>query len=410
MIHMTSTRFTNPLVVAAVLFTGLAVGCGREKPSTASTSPGTSAPGAAHQSTPADKHDEAPIVRLSEAARQRAAIAVLVVQARSVNDVLSTPAELQLNGDRVAMVGPRVAGRVAGIAVSMGDRIVNGTVLATIDSPDVGSLFASYTSAQATESVAQRTYQREKELFARRISAEREVLAAEAALASATSERRSVESRLQALGVPLPPAGSTGPTSVLLPIRSPIQGTVIERNATIGAPVGPDTVLFKLADLSTLWLVAKVPETSMRDIRRGDTVTVKVDALPDQPVSGRVSYIGATISETTRTVDVRIDIPNGTSQLKPGMFARAQLATHAARERADRILIPQVAVQELNRKRVVFVPRTDGGFDVRVVTVGASVGDDIEVLSGLKAGDTIVTNGSFTLKSQAVRGETGESH
>src|SRR5581483_6716720 len=108
---------------------------------------------------------------------------------------------------------------------------------------------------------------------------------------------------------------------------SPIQGTVIERNATIGAPVGPDTVLFKLADLSMLWLVAKVPEMTMRDIRRGDTVRVRVDALPDQPVSGRVSYIGATISETTRTVDVRIDIPNGTGHLKPGMFARAQLTT-----------------------------------------------------------------------------------
>jgi cobalt-zinc-cadmium efflux system membrane fusion protein len=410
MIHMTSTRLTKPLAVAAILFTGLAVGCGREKPSTASASPEAKAPGAARESTPGDKHDETSVVRLSEAARQRAAIAVVVVQARSANDVLSTPAELQLNGDRVAMVGPRVAGRVAGIAVSMGDRIDDGAVLATIDSPDVGSLLASYTSAQATESVAQRTHQREKDLFARRISAEREVLAAEAALAIATSERRSIESRLQALGVAVPPAGSTGPPSALLPIRSPIRGTVIERNATIGAPVGPDTVLFKLADLSMLWLVAKVPETTMRDIRRGDTVTVKVDALPDQPVSGRVSYIGATISETTRTVDVRIDIPNGTGELKPGMFARAQLATHVAGGRPDRILIPQVAVQELNRKRVVFVPRPDGGFDVREITVGASVGDDIEVLTGLKAGDTIVTNGSFTLKSQAVRGETGESH
>jgi membrane fusion protein, heavy metal efflux system len=410
MIHMTSPWFTKPLVVAAILFTGLAIGCGRERPSTARTSPEASAPGTARDSTPVDQHDETSVVRLSDAARQRAAIALIVVQARSVNDMLSTPAELQLNGDRVAMVGPRVAGRVAGIAVSMGDRVADGTVLASIDSPDVGSLFASYTSAQATESVAQRTYQREKELFARRISAEREVLAAEAALASATSERRSIESRLQALGVALPPAGSTGPTSALLPIRSPIHGTVIERHATIGAPVGPDTVLFKLADLSTLWLVAKVPETTMRDIRRGDTVTVKVDALPDQPVSGRVSYIGATVSETTRTVDVRIDVPNGTGQLKPGMFARAQLTTRAAGARSDRILIPQVAVQELNRKRVVFVPRRDGGFDVREVIVGASVGDDIEVVSGLKAGDTIVTSGSFTLKSQAVRGEAGESH
>lgn len=411
MMHMTATWFTKPVAVAVILSTGLAAGCGRGTSSTASAPPAAHAPGDTRKPAALETHAEASVVRLSDAARQRATIAVITVQPRSVSDVLSAPAELQLNGDRVAMVGPRVAGRVARIAVSMGDRVDAGTVLASIDSPDVGGLLASYTGAQAAESVAQRTYQREKDLFARRISAEREVLAAEAELARATSERRTVESRLQALDLALPRAGSSGPASALLPIRSPIQGTVIERNAVIGAPVGPDAVLFTLADLSTLWLVAKVPETTMRDIRRGDTVTVTVDALPDQPVSGRVSYIGATVSDTTRTVDVRIDVPNRTGQLKPGMFARAQLATRGARtEPSNRLLIPQIAVQELNRKRVVFVPRGDGGFDVREVTVGASVGDDIEVLSGLKAGDRIVTTGSFTLKSQAVRGEAGESH
>jgi membrane fusion protein, heavy metal efflux system len=399
MSHRPSLWFITPVTAAAIL-TVLVAGCGRGTPPPA---------GEAKEPAAASKKDDASVVRLSDAARQRAAIAVVTVQSRAVNEVLSAPAELQLNGDRVAMVGPRVAGRVATIAVSMGDHVGTGAVLASIDSPDVGSLLASYTSTQAAESVAQRTYQREKELFARRISAEREVLAAEAALASATSERRGVESRLQALGVALPPPGSAGPTSVLLPIRSPIQGTVIERNATIGAPVGTDTVLFKLADLSTLWLVAKVPETTMRDISRGDTVTVKVDALPDQAVSGRVSYIGATVSDATRTVDVRIDVPNTTSRLKPGMFARAQFATRNSREQSVRLLIPQIAVQELKGKRVVFVPRSDGGFDVREITVGASIGDDIEVLSGLKSGESIVTSGSFTLKSQAVRGEAGES-
>jgi cobalt-zinc-cadmium efflux system membrane fusion protein len=409
MIHLPSTRFPKPVGVL-ILLTALAVGCGRGTSSPASAPARANAPGEAREPAAVEKHDEASVIRLSEVARQRASIAVVTVQPRLASDVLSAPAELQLNGDRVAMVGPRAAGRVAGIAVSMGDRVSVGTVLANIDSPDVGSLLASYTGAQAAESVAQRTYQREKDLFARRISAEREVLAAEADLARATSERRTVESRLQALGITLSPAGSPSPASALLPIRSPLQGTVIERNATIGATVGPDTVLFKLADLSTLWLVAKVPETTMRDIRRGDTVTVKVDALPDQPVSGRVSYIGAIVSDTTRTVDVRIDVPNRTGELKPGMFARAQFATRGTRQVSEQILIPQIAVQELNRKRVVFVPRSDGGFDVREVTVGASVGDDIQVLSGLKAGDTIVTTGSFTLKSQAVRGEAGESH
>lgn len=411
MMHMTATWFTKPVAVAVILCTGLAAGCGRGESPQANAPPDAHVPGNTREPAALETHAEVSVVRLSDAARQRATIAVITVQPRSVSDVLSVPAELQLNGDRVAMVGPRVAGRVARIAVSMGDRVDAGTVLASIDSPDVGGLLASYTGAQAAESVAQRTYQREKDLFARRISAEREVLAAEAELARATSERRTVESRLQALDLALPRAGSSGPASALLPIRSPIQGTVIERNAVIGAPVGPDAVLFTLADLSTLWLVAKVPETTMRDIRRGDAVTVTVDAVPDRPVSGRVSYIGATVSDTTRTVDVRIDVPNRTGQLKPGMFARAQLATRGARtEPSNRLLIPQIAVQELNRKRVVFVPRGDGGFDVREVTVGASVGDDIEVLSGLKAGDRIVTTGSFTLKSQAVRGEAGESH
>jgi membrane fusion protein, heavy metal efflux system len=405
MTHRTSTWFTKPVAVVVLLFTGLATGCGRGASSSANAPPDANAPGGGAAT---EKHDDASVVRLSEAARQRAAITVITVQPRSPSEVVSAPAELQLNGDRVAMVGPRVAGRVAAIAVSMGDRVTAGTVLATIDSPDVGSLFASYSSAQAAESVAQRTYEREKDLFARHISAEREVLAAEAELARATSERRTVASRLQALGLAPPQSNSPGPAAALLPIRSPIQGTVIERSATIGAPVAPDAVLFKLADLSTLWLVAQVPETAIRDIRRGNTVTVTVDAMPDQPVSGRVSYIGATVADTTRTVDVRIDVPNKAGELKPGMFARAQLATRNASEQTAKLLIPQIAVQELNRARVVFVPRPDGGFDVRQVTVGATAGDDVEVVSGLKAGETIVSAGSFTLKSQAVRGEAGE--
>lgn len=209
MTHRTSTWFTKPVAVIVLLFTGLAVGCGRGASSSANAPPDANAPGGGSAAT--EKHDEASVVRLSDAARQRAAITVITVQPRSPSEVVSAPAELQLNGDRVAMVGPRVAGRVAAIAVSMGDRVTAGTVLATIDSPDVGSLFASYSSAQAAESVAQRTYEREKDLFARRISAEREVLAAEAELARATSERRTVESRLQALDLAPPQSNFARP-------------------------------------------------------------------------------------------------------------------------------------------------------------------------------------------------------
>jgi cobalt-zinc-cadmium efflux system membrane fusion protein len=196
-------------------------------------------------------------------------------------------------------------------------------------------------------------------------------------------------------------------------VTSPIAGTVIERMAAADAPVGPDSVLFTVADLTSLWLTVRVPETSVTAIRRGQAVTVIVGGMPDGPVLGRVDYIAPFVTPETRTVDVRVQVPNRNGDLRPGTSASARfdVADQTQSSGTDvRVLVPRTAVQELNQQNVVFVPTEERHFRAQPVTLGSSYGSDVEVLSGVNVGDRIVVQGAFTLKAQATRGAVADPH
>ncbi len=403
--RMNGTTQRTPAVLAIIALAGVsAFGCGSSKEPAESPAVAQAEKAAGEAAS-----HEARVIKLSDAAVTRAGIQLLTVQSAPLSASVLAPAELRLNAERVATVGPRVAGRVARIFVSIGQVVPATTVLASIDSPEVGVATAAYLTSEANREAARRTYEREKDLFAKKISAEREVLAAEAEFARASAELSAAETKLRTLDLTVDEIKATGSGPVLLAVRTPIAGTILDRSATLDAPVGPQDVLFKVANLSTLWLVANVPETAATNIRRGEAVAVTVDALPDEPVNGRVSYIASTVSAASRTVEVRIDVPNRDGRLKPGMFARARLASNAPANRNDnRILIPRSAVQELEGKTVVFLPGSPREYQVRTVTLGQAFGNDVEVLAGLRTGDKVVTVGSFTLKSQAVRGDVGE--
>jgi RND family efflux transporter MFP subunit len=200
---------------------------------------------------------------------------------------------------------------------------------------------------------------------------------------------------------------------MVLTVTSPIAGTVIERTAAADAPVGPDSVLFTIADLSSLWLTVRVPETSAAAIRHGQTASVVVGGLPDRPVVGRVEYIAPLVAPGARTVDVRVQVPNRTGELRPGTSASARFDLPEAKPPSGsemRVLVPRTAVQELNQQNVVFVPTEERHFKAQAVTLGYSYGNEVEVLSGIKAGDRIVVQGAFTLKAQALRGAVAHPH
>jgi cobalt-zinc-cadmium efflux system membrane fusion protein len=387
----------------AVIFTA----CGRGSPSESSAP----APKAAdHPSeTPAEPHrDEPGVVQLSPEAMRRADIRVEPVRAVAAEDVLLAPAELQPNADRVARVGPRVAGRIARVVVPLGAVVKAGQALATIRSPQAVEARAALDSARAAENLASRTLARERDLFERKVSAQREVIEAEAALANAQATVRAAEARLDAMGFR---PGDPSSAEPVVTVTSPIAGTVIERTAAVDAPVGPDSVLFTIADLSSLWLTVRVPETSAAAIRRGQPVNVAVGGLANRPVQGRVDYIAPLVAPETRTVDVRVQVPNRNGELRPGTSASARLdlPNRTPVSGGDlRVLVPRAAVQELNGQNVVFTPTGERQFKAQPVTLGTSYGSDVEVLSGIKAGDRIVVQGAFTLKGQATRGAVGE--
>lgn len=405
---MTSEWLRRTLAGAVTGALILTLGCGGD-----SSDRGPSAPPTANQPEhKEDEHrDESGVVELSPEALARAAIRVEEVRAVPSTQVLVAPAELQPNADRIAQVGPRVSGRIARVIAPLGARVRAGQPLATIRSPEAAEAAAALASAQAAEELARRSLARERELFERKVAAQREVLEAEAALASAEAAVRAAEARLGAMGFGTAGA-NTQARDPLVTVTSPIAGTVIERTAAADAPVGPDSVLFTITDLSSLWLTVRVSETSASSVRRGQTVNVIVGALPDRPVLGRVDYLAPIVNPETRTVDVRVLVPNRDGELRPGMTASARfdLPDRPTTPTETRVLVPRTAVQELNQATVVFVPVGERQFKPQPVTLGSGYGNDIEVISGVKAGDRIVVQGAFTLKAQAMRGAVADPH
>jgi len=180
-------------------------------------------------------------------------------------------------------------------------------------------------------------------------------------------------------------------------LTAPIAGIVIERNATIGATVGSDANVFKIIDISRVWIDANVFEKDIERVRFGQEVKVKVPAFPGRTFSGRVILVSSVVDPETRSVKVRTEVPNLDNRLKPDMFANVEIITDL---HSTAISIPQSAVLKDGEKQVVFV--ADGSaYKKREVTVGIASNDRVEIIEGLAAGDKVVVKGNYLLLQQS---------
>jgi RND family efflux transporter MFP subunit len=180
-------------------------------------------------------------------------------------------------------------------------------------------------------------------------------------------------------------------------IASPVKGVITERNAFATAYVQPGTKLYTIADLSTVWVYAQVFQSDIGRIKVGDPATVTTDAWPGRPFPGRVNFIQPQVDETTRTLKVRLEIPNPKSQLSPGLFVNVNLDAPLGRQ----LTIPASGVFQSGTRQIAFVDRGGGYFEPREVETGDRAGDDLVVLKGLKAGEHIVTSANFLIDSES---------
>lgn len=316
-------------------------------------------------------------------------------------DTITLTGSITFEPERVSHVGPRTQGRIRRVDADIGTRVAAGDRLAVLDSPELGAAQATLVKARVSRDVASRNFERAERLFRDGIVSERRRLEIEAEFREREAELTAAEQTLSSLGAE-PDSAASG----LFVLRAPIAGEVVEKHATVGEVVGPESDLFIVGDLTHVWLLLDLYETDLRRVRSGGSVRITVDAYPDRTFNGRVAYVSSLVDSVSRTVKVRVEIPNTGQLLKPGMFARASLALT---ESGARLGIPGEAVQSLDQDKIVFIPVGAGRFRVHRLLVGEEhAGGWLELRQGLNLGDTVVAKGSFALKAHMLRATFGE--
>lgn len=389
------------------LLIALAVsGCGR----CGAPTPGAAAEAKPDEAKPGQEKREGHEneVRLSPEAMRSTQLEFAEAARRPLVSGLSATARISLAQKGQSHVSPRVSGRVVSIEVRLGDRVKRGQVLAYVESPELGRARADYLAAVTRARVAEDNYRREKELLQKGITSEREAREAESASSASNAEKNAVETKLHAVGLSDPEIAALRPDehySSRFPVRTPIDGVVIELFATPGQTVEAGAQLVTVGDLSELWVLVDVFEGQLAQVRVKQPVNIRVDAYPDRVFTGRVDYIGDLVDEKSRTIQVRVVVPNRERLLKPGMFANAEIATTAQAtadggEEARGVAVPRAAIQKIGTRNVVFVADGENRFKAVDVRVGRTSVNDAEILHGLEPGARVVTRGAFILKSE----------
>lgn len=322
-------------------------------------------------------------------------------ESRAAGETVSALGELRVNEEAYAEVAAPVTARVTKVLAKAGDTVVAGQPLAELNSPELAQDRAGADAARAKLEVARKTVERKRALAADRLIPERELIEAEAAFSEAEAASKVAASALRKFGAA---SGDTG-----LAVRSPIAGTVIERTVVTGQLADPAKTLFRIGDLSTLWLHAHVFERDAVRVQTGRTASATFAALPGKPTDAVIRWIGREVDAASRTIDIRLDVANPEGTLRPGMSATVAIPLGDVGEPAV-IVIPAAAVQRVGSSWAVFIPRGPGEFEIRTIGRGRDLAGQVEVLSGLQPGDEIVVEGAFLLKAEADKASGGAEH
>lgn len=410
-------------------------------------------PGTATTDHGAHEHEEDHqdgIVELTPEAASRIELHLVPVEERQLNGRLTTTGRVDFDQDRLAHVSPRLSGRVHRVEVDLGQEVSAGQRLAQMDSIELGQAKAAYLQARAHEEVVRRQHDRMRALFSESIVAEQDALAAEGDLLEAAAALGSAEETLHLYG--LTQAQVEGLTheegaASIYPLRAPITGTIIERHATLGELVTPERNLFTVADLSQVWVWIDVHQRDLGAVHLDDRASVRVDAFPDEVFEGTVSYLDAQVDADTRTLRARLDLVNPPNQLRssqlergqlrtsqlergqlrPGMFVEVELVDPHAQVDANTdargvsLVVPEAALVRDGDAEVLFVALGDASaesadsaagrrFERREIRTGRRAEGFVQVLSGVVAGEQVVAEGNFLLKSAASRDALGGGH
>lgn len=387
----------------------------------------------------------------TEGVTQRPAIAKLYVTGA-----------VELNPEKTEMATPLVGGRIEQVFYGVGDYVNQGAVLATVSSPQLAEMHGKLNEAKNRVDLAQKnlarvqksenrvsvlqakakldeaetTLKRTKRLielgagagkdlvsaetnyktakadyeFQSNIALNRELQEARGELQTAQVDYQHIQNQLRTLGISeenLQRDDHSRDASIVA-VRAPLSGIVTERKFNSGAGIEAAMPIFAISNLSTVYVIANVPESSVGKLSTGSVAEIKSPSIGT--INGRVAYIDPRLDETSRTARVRLEVPNPNGKLRAGMFTEVGFYAGTSEEGGLELVVKSEAIQREGDKTIVFVPKTDepGAFEIREVEIGGETEGYTAVKSGLQLGESVVTKGSFTLKTQMQKGEMGE--
>lgn len=387
----------------------------------------------------------------TEGVTQRPAIAKLYVTGA-----------VELNPEKTEMATPLVGGRIEQVFYGVGDYVNQGATLAVISSPQIAQMHGKMHEARTRYELAQRnlervqksenrvavlqakakldeseaTLKRTKRLielgagagkdliaaeanyktakadydFQLNISLNKEIQEAKAEVETSMVDLRHIQDEMRSLGVVVSlnePDDHTKDTS-LVAVRAPLSGVITERKFNSGAGIEAAMPLFAISNLSTVYVIANVPESSVGKLAIGSIAEIKSASVGT--INGRISYIDPRLDETSRTVRVRLEVPNGNGKLRAGMFTEVGFYAGTSEEGGQELVVKSDAIQRDGDKTIVFVPKETepGAFEIREVEIGGEFEGYTAIKSGLQLGESVVTKGSFVLKTQMQKGELGD--
>tara|TARA_R110000822_G_scaffold169727_1_gene309657 strand:+ start:3883 stop:5466 length:1584 start_codon:yes stop_codon:yes gene_type:complete len=336
-------------------------------------------------------------VTLSDAQLEQGGVSVATAGPATIASLVQTLGEVRYNNDNTVQVVPQLSGRVTSVSANAGDKVRKGQVLATVTSRALATVRGELLAAQKRSQLAQRTFDRERQLWKEKISAEQDFLQAQLELQEANIAVQRLQEQVAWVG------GSAAVSLTEFGIISPIDGVITEKKISVGEIVNEASSVFTVSDLSSVWIETTVSAKDLGAIAEGQRALVSASAF-SATAEGHISYISALVGAQSRSAVARIVLDNADGIWRPGLLATVDIVTD---ETTVPVAVSTDAVQTIRDWSVVF-GRFGSFFEARPVELGRTDGRFIEVLSGLKPGDQYAQDNSFLVKAEL--GKAGASH
>jgi cobalt-zinc-cadmium efflux system membrane fusion protein len=354
-------------------------------------------------------------VKLTSASVRDIGLQITMAELRPLTREIVAASKLVANQDYEAQVGTFIPGRVSRVLVNLGDYVHRGQELMQIEGVEVGEIKSRFIKAKAQYAYADAVLKRQQSLLSQNVGSPKTVLEAQAEYEKAHAEFEAEDRRIHSVGLTddevdrfvQHSAADSSESHVggFLPIKSPIDGVVVERNVVIGQLLDPSSTAFRVVNTSTLWVDGQVHEGDVNILQHDKNVTIVVPAVSPERIPGRLLYVGELVDQQTRMVKVRASLLNRHRRYMPEMFAEMHLP---AGNNTQGIVVNGESVVEEGNQHYMFVAVNDTTFEKRDVHVEMMMGDRMEIKQGLTAGERIVSKAVFMLKSELKKQTFGE--